>query len=166
MGIVAHLSSKNITVQLILYPDGVVFNISTVPLTSVTFNSSTAVQLTLLYSTLYNVSIVPTLCGQTGTITSIQLEYGECTPSSHFDVPVMLIIFIKVVNCGYPKITDGSVTLVNFSDPALRGTSVTFSCSEDLILTGPDSAICMDNGQWEPDPREVKCKGTYYYENY
>ena len=38
---------------------------------------------------------------------------------------------------------------------------VTFSCSEDLVLTGTDSATCMDTGQWIPDPRKVKCKGMY-----
>ena len=126
--IVPHFTSNNITVQLILYTDGVSFNVSTVPRTSIMFNSSivTAVQLTLLYSTPYNISIVPTLCGQTGTITSIQLEYSEYALSPHCDVPVtiqfMLIIFIKIVNCGHPKVTDSSVTLVNFSDSAVRVT--------------------------------------------
>ena len=66
-----------------------------------------------------------------------------------------------VVNCGYPKITDSSVTLTNFSNPATQGVSVTFSCSEDLVLTGPDSVTCMDNQQWEPDPSELKCNGTH-----
>ena len=74
----------------------------------------------------------------------------------------MLIIFTKVVNCGHPKINGNSVTLVNFSDPALREASVGFSCSENFVLIGPDSAKCMDNGQWEPDPREVKCKGAHH----
>ena len=95
MDIVPHLSSNNIIVQLILYPDGVFFNVSTVPHTSIAFNSSTAVQLTLLYSTLYNISVVPTLCGQTGTITSIQLEYGECILSSNCDM-YYTYIFINV----------------------------------------------------------------------
>ena len=52
--------------------------------------------------------------------------------------------------------------LTNFSDPATQGKTVIFSCSEDLVLTGPDSAACMDIGQWVLDPREVKCEGTMF----
>ena len=72
-----------------------------------------------------------------------------------------MTIIINVANCGYPKITDNSVALMNFSDPATQGTSVAFGCSETLVLTGPDSATCMSNGQWEPNPTEVKCKGIH-----
>ena len=45
-------------------------------------------------------------------------------------------------------------------NPAIEGTIITFSCSaSDLVLTGPNSTICMSNGEWEPDPTEVACKG-------
>ena len=43
----------------------------------------------------------------------------------------------------------------------LEGTDVTFGCSPGLILTGPNATTCMTNRQWEPDPREVMCKGAY-----
>ena len=64
-------------------------------------------------------------------------------------------------NCGYPFGSSSSLTVANFSDPAIPGMVVAFNCSEDLVLTGPGSAMCMDNGEWEPDPREfeVRCKG-------
>lgn len=70
-----------------------------------------------------------------------------------------MIILTITANCGYP-VSGTSSSLTNFTDPATPGMLVTFSCSENSVLTGPDSATCMDNGQWEPDPREVKCKGT------
>ena len=74
-------------------------------------------------------------------------------------------IFVNLVaaNCGYPLSgSSNSLTVTNFSDPATPGMVVVFSCSEDLVLTGLDSAMCMDNGEWEPDPREfeARCKGT------
>ena len=27
-----------------------------------------------------------------------------------------------------------------------------------MVLTGPTTATCMGNGEWEPDPTEVQCK--------
>ena len=42
---------------------------------------------------------------------------------------------------------------------AVEGTTVSFTCSNDiLILIGPKSSTCMENGEWKPDPREVKCR--------
>ena len=74
-----------------------------------------------------------------------------------------IIINLVAANCGYPLSGSSSSLLVaNFSDPATPGMVVVFGCSEDLVLTGPGSAACMDNGEWEPDLREfaVRCKGT------
>ena len=41
--------------------------------------------------------------------------------------------------------------------PALSGDRITFQCSSGLILVGPSSSTCIDDGQWVPDPRELKC---------
>ena len=42
---------------------------------------------------------------------------------------------------------------------AVEGTTVSFTCSNDkLILIGPKSSTCMENGEWKPDPVEVKCR--------
>ena len=46
-----------------------------------------------------------------------------------------------------------------YTNPALEGSSVNFSCPSELVLIGPRSSTCMRNGEWEPDPREVECKG-------
>ena len=34
-----------------------------------------------------------------------------------------------------------------------------FSCAYGLELIGSTISTCMGNGEWEPDPRGVKCKG-------
>ena len=47
-------------------------------------------------------------------------------------------------------------------DPALQGAILSFDCPPHYILIGPNTTACMGNGEWEPDPREVKCKGTNY----
>ena len=47
-----------------------------------------------------------------------------------------------------------------YEDPALEGEKIMFSCRSELMMTGPNFATCMGNGEWEPDPREVNCIGT------
>ena len=37
------------------------------------------------------------------------------------------------------------------------GANVTFFCPPGLVLTGPNTTTCMENGEWEPDPRETAC---------
>lgn len=54
---------------------------------------------------------------------------------------------------------DSQTVIVDSRDPATVGTVATFGCPSGLILTGPNSTTCMGNGEWETDPREIKCKG-------
>ena len=44
-------------------------------------------------------------------------------------------------------------------DPALEGAVLSFDCPPQHVLIGPNTTTCMGNGEWEPDPREVECKG-------
>ena len=37
---------------------------------------------------------------------------------------------------------------------------MTFACSPGLVLTGPNTSTCIENRKWEPDPRNIECKGT------
>ena len=57
-------------------------------------------------------------------------------------------------------------TLSNYSLPSVvgyddivpvEGSTVSFTCPPGLALTGPNSATCTGNGEWEPDPREIMC---------
>ena len=50
-------------------------------------------------------------------------------------------------------------------DQAIEGTTITFGCSPEYILIGPNTTTCMGNREWEPDPREVECKSMWamYY---
>ena len=51
---------------------------------------------------------------------------------------------------------------IGYSDPAVKGTSVYFSCPLELVLTGPNISTCVRNGEWEPDLREVECRGNNF----
>ena len=66
------------------------------------------------------------------------------------------------VNCENPTtLLDGSpidIIVLAYSGTA-RGSSVSFSCSPGLVLTGPRSSTYMGNGDSEPDPRKAVCKG-------
>jgi hypothetical protein len=53
-----------------------------------------------------------------------------------------------------------NIRVIGYSAPALEGTSVILECiSPYLVHRGPNITTCMENGEWEPDPREVNCIG-------
>ena len=51
----------------------------------------------------------------------------------------------------------------SISDKVQEATTITLSCPPGSILTGSNTSTCMDNGEWEPDPRLVECiqSGNY-----
>ena len=56
------------------------------------------------------------------------------------------------------------VTILSYTKgPWIEGSILTYSCSPGLIVTESNMSTCMDNGQWEPDPMDVMCIGTYNY---
>ena len=55
------------------------------------------------------------------------------------------------------KLIHNDVIIVGYEDPALEGENITFTCPTGAILTGPNTSTCVENGEWEPDPREVEC---------
>ena len=65
------------------------------------------------------------------------------------------------VNCGTPT-TGGNVIAEDPDAPRVaQGTTVTFSCpsGQAYILTGPMTAVCGNDGLWEPDASNVECIG-------
>ena len=73
---------------------------------------------------------------------------------------MIVLLCYCVADCGYPTLqlqVDSPPAVMGYNDSAREGTTITFSCSPGMILTGPNTTICMDNGQWEPDPSQVKC---------
>ena len=72
--------------------------------------------------------------------------------------------------CGHPfrdraSVDNGSM-IIGYMGPAVEGTTVSFVCPPQYALNGPNTTTCMGNGEWEPDPREVECKGIYYYKRF
>ena len=60
--------------------------------------------------------------------------------------------------CSNPlKLVHSDVITVDYEDPALEGANITFICAIGAILSGLNSSACMENGEWEPDPRVVNC---------
>ena len=59
-----------------------------------------------------------------------------------------------------------SVLVSGYNGVALKGDSVSFTCSSGLVLSGPNSSTCMGNGEWEPDPREVACHKCRNHNNH
>ena len=70
-------------------------------------------------------------------------------------------VTFPIVNCGSPLhlISDLTDMITDNNYPAVEGTTARFSCSSGYVLTGSSTAICMGNGEWVPDPRQVQCEG-------
>ena len=72
--------------------------------------------------------------------------------------------FYYIANCGRPPVNmNDSITIIGYTQhmPVMEGISVNFSCNLGHILHGPNSSTCVRNGEWEPDPMEVECRGKY-----
>ena len=76
--------------------------------------------------------------------------------------------FFVSANCRDPfsPQVNYSVIVTSYTDPALPGRSVQFSCPPTLAMSGPNSSICMGNGEWVPDPWEVECTCNLHGESY
>ena len=62
------------------------------------------------------------------------------------------------------EIDNTTMDIMGYIDPAVEGSNITISCLSGRALNGANTATCMGNGNWEPDPREVECKSeTYTY---
>ena len=67
---------------------------------------------------------------------------------------------MHVGRCSDPlTLANDGVIVEGYEDPALEGENIIFSCRDGLTLIGSNSATCIGNGEWEPDPREVECIG-------
>ena len=94
------------------------------------------------------------------------MYYRDTVKKSRFALSIMVCmpaLNFVIANCGnLATIVENRSTLtIEYDYPALdvEGVSVTFSCSPGLMLSGPNASTCMRNGEWEPDPRDVECKG-------
>ena len=79
----------------------------------------------------------------------------------------MLLNCEDSIGCDHPsaQLTDDSqIMTIGYSEMSM-GSAVTLSCPTGLVLTEPNSSICMGNGEWEPNPREAKCKGEKTLKN-
>jgi hypothetical protein len=44
-------------------------------------------------------------------------------------------------------------------NPHREGQFIIYTCPPGFVLTGPNASVCTENGEWEPDPRELDCIG-------
>ena len=92
---------------------------------------------------------------------------GIFWPLLTFDMSIVFLTsypsrtFITIAKCRDLIFDDSPTLVVDISNPATVGTTATFSCHSGLshTLIGPNTTTCIWNGEWEPDPRETKCKG-------
>lgn len=82
---------------------------------------------------------------------------------STFEIACYLIA-VKCQNLQYYALDNPLVRVIGSNGPAIEGTRVTLECTSSelsVVQFGPNSTTCNSNGEWEPDPVKVKCKGSY-----
>ena len=66
-----------------------------------------------------------------------------------------LTFVANLIHCGAPFVASG-VIIEHFTD-AYSGALITYHCEEsDTLFT----AVCGNNGEWDPDPALLKCEKT------
>ena len=162
--------ANNVTILLEWMPQkSVMYNVSISEtaeskVATINFSNSTilsSAQITVLYNFHYNVSVKAS-CGQRSVSTVFDIYYGEL-----FAFSILTVVFntigknlciIITAMCGYPlEKRINSVTVIGSINPALVGTSIMLQCPPEQTLIGPVSTTCMENGEWEPDPRNAVC---------
>ena len=77
----------------------------------------------------------------------------------------MMFLVLHTVRCDLPEqlLLHRHVTVDTGSQnyPLMEGQYITYTCPPGLVLTGPNASECMENGEWEPDPRGAHCIGDY-----
>ena len=109
------------------------------------FIDDTSIELTMPYNISFNISVTTSLCDRTLTSTIFTLPVYTKAPS-FCDVPVL-----------QPNIQ----AIVNYSQPRIAGTILSFTCLPGWTLSGPSTTTCRDDGQWIPNPDLVTCKGLF-----
>ena len=168
-------TSDTLTLQLSWREEtGASYNVSISPEATMTYlTENSTVWLTLSHNVEYNVSIVATVCKRDNYTTTIRLKYGKtvyCNSSTANDLcceSSALSLILNTVNCGHPLLHHSQDTTIfmminDYTDTqpvVYEGTVLNFSCPPGLVLSGPNTTTCMENGEWEPDPRQTMCKG-------
>jgi hypothetical protein len=78
----------------------------------------------------------------------------------------IIVMYVTAKPCSHPLSSDQAdsinVTGITLTNPITEGTTAIFSCPLRQVLTGPNVSICMENGEWIPDTKEVQCvKGKF-----
>ena len=56
-------------------------------------------------------------------------------------------------NCEDPMRLRGDLIVLDYTNPALEGSSVDLKCPPGLMLVSPDVSTYIENGEWEPGSR-------------
>ena len=107
-----------------------------------------------------NLSIVPTLCGQSGreVLFTFPFHYSKLVYNRACMIMIYSFIYPSLIaNCGHPVSTLMIKKTFDRTFPVTAGSIFNFTCPPGLVLTGPSTATCMENGEWEPDPSEAEC---------
>ena len=63
-------------------------------------------------------------------------------------------------NCSIPQEINPLI-FIKYISPIVEGSNITLACPPGMVLNGPSTSSCLENGEWDPEFRESKCAGYY-----
>ena len=81
----------------------------------------------------------------------------KCVVYLHICKDVILTMCDHLPNpadCGIPIVIGGSVSYTT----TVEGSTTTYQCDTGLVPVGVIIAVCMENGEWDPDPVRAGCR--------
>jgi hypothetical protein len=75
---------------------------------------------------------------------------------------IMHTLLLYAVTCDLPSQLLEQPVLVDARSqeiPHREGQFIMYTCPTGFVLNGSNASVCTENGEWEPDPRELDCIG-------
>ena len=164
-----HYEADNITVTVQwVQQDSVTYAIHVFPLVPIVVTASASHQLTIPYNTEYNLSVEAVTPCRPNATASIGLKYGMVyytivLLNTQQDCHTHSDVHHCTANCGCPELSstcgDSIPKVLGYDGLPIEGNIIRLSCPLGMILIGPNSTTCTGNGEWEPDPNGLLCRG-------
>ena len=100
----------------------------------------------------------------------IMVRYAHACFTKIFIWLGVIFFLFCTANCGHPELllmcrnsNHFIPKVVGYDNLPIEGSTIAFSCPPESVLTGPNSATCSENGEWEPDPSGLMCNESGYF---
>ena len=78
-----------------------------------------------------------------------------------YNVVISFDIWFVPADCGDPSLPMNGFVMAY--DSTLEGSQIVLQCNPGFVPSQQMMSVCAANGNWNPDPAELVCRGTQLY---